>query len=214
MIVFGTRGKMVAGPRKQGIACANCGKEEHATYGVLRYFHVFWIPVFPTTKQPMLECLHCKKVLTGKEVPERARADIAEKVFTRGRVLPLFTGLALIAVFAGFVGVGAAEQSREEAAWLAAPAVGDVYVVKLARFTDGGDPKYPYGVVRVAGVAGENLELQLGSYGYERATGAERAIRKGQLSTADYFGAEPLTVPVGQLGPLKAEGSIYSVKRR
>src|SRR6266496_1030346 len=126
MIVFGTRGKGVPGPRKQGIVCANCGKEEHAMSGVLRYFHIFWIPIFPTMKQPVLECLNCKKVLTGKDVPERARRDIAEKVFTRGRVLPLFTGLALVCVFAVFVAFGAAEQSKKEAAFLAAPAVGDL----------------------------------------------------------------------------------------
>jgi hypothetical protein len=214
MIVFGTRGKVVPGARKQGVVCANCGKDEHASAGVLRYFHVFWIPVFPTMKQPLLECLHCKKVLTGKEIPERARKDVAEQVFTRGRVLPLFTGLALAAVFAVFVGVAGAQQEKAEAAWLAAPAVGDVYVVKLARFAQVGDPKYPYAVVRVSDVAGDSVALQLGTYGYERATGADRAISGGQLASADYFAPEPLTVPVQQLQPLKAEGAIHSVKRR
>jgi hypothetical protein len=214
MIVFGTRGKVVPGPRKQGIVCANCGKEEHASYGVLRYFHVFWIPLFPTMKQPMLECLNCKKVLAGKEVPENARRDLAEKVFTRGRVLPLFTGLAFIAIFAAFVGVGAAEQQKKEAAFLAAPAVGDLYVVKLARFANGTDPKFPYGVLRVASVDGATLNLQLGTFGYNRPKGAESAIRSGQISGAEYFADEPLTVPVAELQPLKTEGSIHSVRRR
>jgi hypothetical protein len=214
MIVFGTRGKVVPGPRKQGIVCANCGKEEHAMYGVLRYFHVFWIPVFPTMKQPVLECLHCKKVLTGKEVPERARRDIAEKVFTRGRVLPLFTGLALIAVLAVFIGIGAAAESRKEAELLAAPAVGDLYVVKLSRFAPRADPKFPYGILRVSSVEGSSLRFQLGTFGYGRATAAASAIRKGQVAGAGYFAPEPLTLQVQELKPLKSGGVIYSVERR
>ncbi len=214
MIVFGTRGKVVAGPRKQGVVCASCGKEEHATYGVLRYFHVFWIPLFPTMKQPMMECLHCKKVLTGKEVPERVRRDVADKVFTRARVLPLFTGLAAIGVFAAFAASGAAEESRREAAFLAAPAVGDTYVVKLARFAAGTDPKYPYGVLRVSSISGANLELQVGRFGYSGPTAAASAIRTGQIAAAQYFAAEPMTLPMRDLQPLKTQGAIHSVRRR
>ena len=214
MIIFGTRGKALPGPRKQGIVCANCGKEEHATFGVLRYFHVFWIPVFPTMKQAMIECLHCRKVLIGKEVPERARRDVAEKVFTRGHVLPLYTGLAAAALFAVFVSIGAAEESRSESGYLAAPAVGDLYVVRVGRFSEGSDPRFPYGVVRVSAVSGERVTLQLGRYGYDRGTGAEKAIRGGQIGAPDYFAAEAVTVPMHQLQPMKSQGAIYSVKRR
>ncbi len=214
MIVFGTRGRIVPGPRKQGIVCASCGKEEHATYGVLRYFHVFWIPIFPTARQPVLECVHCKKVLKGNEVPERARKEIAEKVFTRGRILPTFTGLAIFAVLVAFAAAGSAERKKQEAAYLAQPAVGDVYVVKLARFAQGLDPKFPYGVLRVSGVAGENVELQLGKFGYERASGAERAIRAGKHGASDYFAPDPLTVRAQELVPLRDQGVIYSVQRR
>lgn len=214
MIVFGTRGRAIPGPRKQGIVCESCGKEEHATFGVLRYFHVFWIPVFPTMKQLVLECTHCKKVLRGKEVPERVRRDIGEKIFTRGRVLPLFSGLAIVALLATSVAWAGAEQSKRESAFLAAPAVGDLYVVKLARFAPGADPKYPYGVLRVTNVAGTTLELQIGRYGYTQGSGADKAISSGQVRGADYFAPSPLSLEAAELEPLKASGVIRSVKRR
>jgi hypothetical protein len=214
MIVFGTRGKVVLGPRRQGVLCESCGKEEHATYGVLRYFHVFWIPIFPTMKQAVMECAHCKKVLRGKEVPERVRRDVSEKVFTRGRVLPMFTGLALIALFVASAAWGGVEQSRRESAFLAAPAVGDLYVVKLARFAPSADPKYPYGVLRVASVAETKLELQVGRYGYTQGSGADKAISSGQVGGADYFTPMPLRLDPQELQPLKASGVIRSVKRR
>jgi hypothetical protein len=214
MIVFGTRGKAIPGPRKQGVLCESCGKEEHATYGVLRYFHVFWIPIFPTMKQAVMECAHCKKVLRGKEVPERVRRDVAEKVFTRGRVFPMFSGLVILAILAMSVAWAGAEHSKQESAFLAAPAVGDLYVVKLARFAPGADPKYPYGVLRVASVAGSKLELQIGRYGYTQGSGADKAISSGQVRGTDYFAPGPVSLDAAELEPLHASGVIRSVKRR
>jgi len=213
MIVFGTRGKMVPGQRKQGVVCASCGKEEHTTYGVLRYFHVFWIPVFPTQKQPMLECAHCKKVLAGKDIPERTRREIAESIFTSGRVLPMFTGLALILALLAFASFQGAAESRRAEGYLAAPAVGDLYVVKLARFAGSAEPKYPYGVLRVKAVSGDKLELELGRYGYTGSSGAEKAIRASKHREPDYFTPQPLFVLVPELAPLKAQGHIQAVKR-
>lgn len=213
MIVFGTRGKVVPGSRKQGVVCPSCGKEEHTTYGVLRYFHIFWIPVFPTLRQPMLECAHCRKVLAGKEIPERTRREIAEAVFTSGRMLPMFTGLALALALLAFGAVQASVEAQRADGFLAAPAVGDLYVVKLARFAEGTEPRYPYGLLRVAAVRGAELELQLGRFGYAGASGAEKAIRSGKHREPDYFSAQPLRVPVQELPPLKAQGHIHAVKR-
>jgi hypothetical protein len=111
MIVFGTRGSVVQGPQRRGVPCASCGMDVHATYGVLRYFHVFWIPMFPTLKQPGMECVHCKKASVGKEIPERVRAEVAAQVFTRRRVLPLFAGLVVLALLAATAAYGSAQQS-------------------------------------------------------------------------------------------------------
>lgn len=213
MIIFGTRGKVVSGQRKQGIVCPSCGKEEHTTYGLLRYFHVFWIPVFPTLKQPVLECAHCKKVMAGKEIPERTRKEIAEAVFTSGRVLPMFTGLALILLFVAVGSFQSAADARRARQYLSAPAVGDLYVVKLARFAPGADAKYPYGVLRVAAVSGGDLELQLGRFGYAGSSGAEKAIRAGKHREADYFTPQPVKVGQQELGPLHERGHIQAVKR-
>lgn len=213
MIVFGTRGKVIRGPRRHGPACANCGQVEHATAGVLRYFHVFWIPIFPTGKVPVLECLHCKKALTGKEIPEPARRQVADAVFTRGRVLPMFTGLAVLVALVAFAGITGAERSRQEAVYLAAPAAGDVYVVKLAGFLKNADPRHPYGVVRVKSVGAGSVEAELGSFGYQSLLGAGRAIRERQIEQAGYFTDERVAIPVAELQRYKARGVIASAVR-
>lgn len=213
MIIFGTRGRMVPGPRKQGVPCDACGKEDHATYGILRYFHVFFIPVFPTSRQPAMECLHCKKALVGKEIPERTRADIARAVFTRGQVVPMFSGLIAGAVLFALVGVVGRQESERQAAYLRSPAAGDCYAVKLASFVKNADSKHPYGVMQVSSVAGGQVELRVGNFGYASGSGALKAIRKGETARADFFGAARATVPIEDLPRLESSGVIYAAKR-
>ena len=213
MIVFGTRAREVSGPRKQGVVCSHCGQDRHATRGVLRYFHLFWIPVFPTQKQPTMECLHCKKVLTGNEIPEPARREITASLFTRGRMLPMFSGLFLFAVLMGFGLYSSARKSREAEIYLAAPVVGDLYVVKMARFAKSTDPKFPYGLLRVASVRDDKVELQLGQEGYSRAAGAESALRAGKHRESTYFSSDTLQLAVKDLLPIKTAGDIEEVER-
>ena len=120
MIVFGTRGKVVK-VRRSGASPVAPGMDVHATFGVLRYFHVFWIPMFPTMKPAGMECLHCKKSLVGKEMPERLRKELAAAVFTRRRILPMFAGVIVVALLAVPVAYGRAQQAAREDDYLKAP---------------------------------------------------------------------------------------------
>ena len=213
MIIFGTRGNVVKGPQKRGVPCSGCGMDVHATYGVLRYFHVFFIPMFPTMKQAGMECLHCKKVLAGKEMPERIRKEVEAMVFTKRRMLPAFAGAILFAFLAVPLAYGAVQQNARQAEWLKSPAVGDCYVVKLAGFLKNPDQKHPYGVLRVAKVSGDRLELRLGTYAYSAPTAADKAIRLREISRADYFATTPITLAAADLQRLKQDRTIWSVQR-
>ena len=124
MIVFyGTKGKVIAGPQKQGVACGSCGNTTQNTFGVLRYFHIFWIPLFPIKREVGTECPQCKQTLVGKEVSDTVRNSVKEAVFTAGKVLPMFTGLVILAIIFGYAGYLGTQQSKKEAAYLASPAV-------------------------------------------------------------------------------------------
>ena len=68
MIFFGSRSREVVGDLIQGNLCPECGRAEHQSFGVQNYFHIYWIPVFPTSKTVGLVCTHCKKAQTGKEL--------------------------------------------------------------------------------------------------------------------------------------------------
>ena len=213
MIFFGTRGKVIPGTQINNMACKSCGNQSHNTFGVLRYFHVFWIPVFPTMQKPGTECLKCKHTLMGKELPDQVRESIKSEVFTKKRVLPMFAGLIIFAVIMVLGAFGAHEESKREAAYLEQPAVNDYYIVNLPKLFTKGDTAHPYGILKVRSISGTKMEVVVSNYAYNLPAGARNAITKHDTERADYFAAAPLSMDVGDLKKFKASGAIYAVKR-
>lgn len=213
MIVYGTRGKVIQGQQINNMACKACGNQSHTTFGVLRYFHIFWIPVFPTMRAPGTECLKCKQTLMGKDLPEQVRQDIKSAVFTKKTLLPAFAGLILFALAAAFAGYAGHEESKKEAAYLEQPAVNDYYIVNLPKLFPKADGAHPYGILKVKAISGSRLEVIVANYAYNRASGARQAITKHETDRADYFSTDPLSFDAGDLKKFKADGALYAIKR-
>jgi hypothetical protein len=85
MIIFGARTKILNGSTAT-TNCSNCGSAQTVRLSfALRYFHIFWIPMFPISKTGISQCSHCKQVLYANEMPndlktvynqEKAKAKI------------------------------------------------------------------------------------------------------------------------------------------
>jgi hypothetical protein len=213
MIIFGTRGKTIAGSNRRGIACSACGQEEHAAYGNLRYFHLFFIPMFPIRREPVLQCRHCRKTLVGGEIPEPARGEIVRQVFTGKRTAPMFIGTAIAVVLALFIVVVGGGESRKQVEYLRNPLPGDYYVVKAADLATSANPQQPYAILQVAAVSADQVELRVGRQGYLSSLRALKAIRNKEPSSAGYFASAPIKLPMDTLPSLKSKGTIDSVKR-
>ncbi|MCP4326272.1 MAG: hypothetical protein GY787_31440 [Alteromonadales bacterium] len=97
MIFFGSRGKTISGQVVEGIQCPSCENQEFITFGIIRYFHLYWIPTFLTSRVAGIECTHCKKTLIGKELPKDLSQNIKATVFTKKNIIPMFSGLIIIA---------------------------------------------------------------------------------------------------------------------
>ena len=66
MIIYGKRsfkGKAVM----LNNTCPNCNTAGQLVFqSAIRYFHIFWIPIFPFQKIAVGQCQHCKKVFDKK----------------------------------------------------------------------------------------------------------------------------------------------------
>ncbi len=78
-IFFGTRStKLQSQQILEHTQCPYCSTQNNfivTTFGT--YFHVFWIPMFSIGTKKIIECTHCKKTYSEKEVPE----DIKEAMY-------------------------------------------------------------------------------------------------------------------------------------
>lgn len=129
IFIFGTRGT-TGQPIQTSQNCPACGKE-HSIYMVpsQRYFHLFWIPLFPTSKQFIPACSSCGAVFTTQKIPvtNEVRSQYKTPKWTFfGLFLFAFLILAIIvSVTIGSVTNGSDMKSKIENAQ-----AGDVYQIK------------------------------------------------------------------------------------
>jgi len=213
MIFFGTKGRIVDGTELNGHTCPACGGSHFRTFGVLNYFHIYWIPTFLKSKQAGMECANCRQTLLGDEIPSHLAEQVRSGLFTTGRILPMFSGAILIGLMV-LTGIYYDRQfEAQEAAYIAAPAVNDYYVVDFTKIFVEADPEYKYGVMRVTDVDGQQVAMQVSDIAYDRASGASKDVREGKAAAAEYYSNETVYFDHGELLELRDDGAIHSIKR-
>ena len=99
MLIFGTGSRLLL---QFLIAqkCAHCNSAETVhMYVFQKYFHIFWIPVFPIGQRTVSQCTFCKQVLEPNQMPEsysEAFNDVKQQSKTPWWA---FIGLGLIGLF-------------------------------------------------------------------------------------------------------------------
>lgn len=215
MLVFGSRVKAVfSGQQPTDVPCDSCGRLELRPRVFQRYAHVFWIPMFPVGKKVFFECAHCKRTLAPKEGPTSLAPFARAARRTAKTPLHLFMGLAALAVLVGFAAVQARIESRNTKEWVAAPAVGDLYVLDTAKvFPDMEEKTFKFVIARVNKVTPDAVEVQFGTYGYAVSGGAEKAIDAGDIAKKDYFTDGSTALPRSMVVAWQADGGLKAVIR-
>jgi hypothetical protein len=119
MIIFGLRSKSLGGARIPA-RCSFCLQEGVALGAEQRYFHLYWIPVFPLPKQLVSVCGHCQKVTEEKAFDANVKMHSDQLRVTLRTPFYLWVGALLIASFVAF----AVYEGRERAAVTDAQASG------------------------------------------------------------------------------------------
>ena len=213
MIFFGSKGKVVAGEVVQGVQCPSCQHSEHASFGIMKYFHLYWIPTILTSKKAGMECTHCKHTLVGDELPSHLAEQIKDGVFTTGKTLPMFSGSIIICALIMMGAYAVQQDNAREATYAAQPAVNDYYVVKLTEIFKEVDTEYPYGLMRITDVSSTGIEMQVANMSYNKASGVQSDIRQGKASADTFYGPDTLVFELADLQHLNNSGAVYSIER-
>ena len=68
MIIFGTKASNIGSFDVPKSKCEYCELESTQRISVFgKYAHIFWIPIFPTSKKAIAECTHCKRTIEQKD---------------------------------------------------------------------------------------------------------------------------------------------------
>ncbi len=214
MIFFGTKAKMVSGQVIELPPCPSCENKEFVTFGIIRYFHLYWIPTFITSKKVGVECVHCKKTMLGKEIPLDLAKQIKSSVFTKGQSLPLFTGLFIIAVLGILLAKSVHQNNLNEAEYIQYPANNDIYIVDFKKLFPNSDADYKYGLLKIKSIVSGEIEFQVGNMVYNKRSGLTKDISSNKTSRDSYYDDEPYYVDVDKLKKMKGLGIIDSIKRQ
>lgn len=213
MIFFGSKGKTISGQLVEGIQCPNCDSQKFTTFGIIRYFHLYWIPTFITSKAVGIECTHCKRTLIDNELPEDLSIDIKGNVFNKKNTIPMFSGLMIIAILALFVTYTVQQDNAQEAAYIEQPAINDLYIVDFTKIFTDTDPKYKYGILRIKQISSGQAEFQVSQIAYNKTSGVRKDIREGKTSSDSYYDSEPFYIDISKLKTMKDTRAINSIER-
>lgn len=205
MMIFGTRTKALQRKNQDAVGnCNYCGTLQ-ALYPlkVIKYFHIFWIPIFPYGSQLTTHCTHCKKVSYQAETPPETLANIRRAGIPK-TPLGYFAGLIIIALFVGSAFVAGIAASASSKNYLADPKPGDIYEIKNREGN-----KNLYTLYRIANVAPDSITFDINDYEAEGVKG----LRKLRKSHANSF-SEKLTLSRADVKEMNTQNHISKIKRK
>ena len=231
MIFFGNRAKQINGQILSGLTCPSCNQEEFASFGILRYFHLYWIPTLVTSKVAGIECLHCKRTIIGEELPDDLASSLEESLFTKNKVIPFFSGSIILAILIASALIASSMSSKQEMSQGLNPLVGDVYVANYRKLlvTDSSakfeysdselkrgwgeflneNPELTYGDLIVSEVSGDDIFLKVNLMVRNKSYDSEKSTE----SVTDEYDQELLIVRRSEIENLLDENVIVRIER-
>jgi hypothetical protein len=198
VIIYGTKSTQLA---KETIneKCPNCGTSNSVDmYLFQKYFHVFWIPLFPTGKTAITECTHCKQVLKQKEMPAQLKASIDPVKSQAKTPIWTFSGLALLAVLIAAIVISDQKKSERNAKLIVEPKSGDVFEVKTESNS--------YTLYKVDRIEGDSVMVAVNNYETNKLSGLNDLKQKE-------FSLEVFSFHKNELKKMLESGEIIDIER-
>lgn len=177
--------------------CTSCGQQAVEPSVLERTSHFLFAPLFPRAFRTVTRCTHCQRV----EIVPGRRGDTSRRAFAWRTIL----SWALLAGVVGAAVLGDWYAGRQAEAHAAAPAVGDEWTIRTARWPDPPPGMLAYARVRVDGVDHDAVTLSACEFTSDR----ESAIEKKCTS----YPAPAGSVPAAEVPSLVERGAITSIWR-
>lgn len=192
--------------------CEIC-HQERTFHNVVVYkvFHIWWIFRWVTQKTYARLCGVCQNgpKLAASAVEVKGAPSPIPFLDRMGWSIGV-GGVAALGLM-GFV--SSASSSRQQAAELAHPQVGDVYEVDLAKLETHPEASEMYSAVQVASVAGDSVTVRMPKGYFTRETGAFTAVNGGRARSPDFYDTETVQLSLAALPKMQQDRVILKVER-
>lgn len=130
MIFFGTNSSTIKTGKLSYVKCPHCENEVTMNYTILgKYAHLYWIPFFPTGKEIILECNHCRSTYNLKQLDQKTKDKFKQELEKYPAKTPVFhfSAAIIIALIAAFAFYMSSKNDDDTIDYGKNPKVGDVY---------------------------------------------------------------------------------------
>lgn len=162
MIIYGTNSKLLKEASLNNQSCDHCGEKNMHLSIYSKYAHIFWVPLFPFKKIALMHCGHCQKATEEKELTLEKKTAIANLKASINTPVYMFSGLALIVIFIGFLAYQSNARKNEINSLLTDPAIGDVYTLKDHEEVS----EFKYYLWKVVDVVEDSVYISTNSFSY------------------------------------------------
>ena len=211
-INWGSRGKLAeVGPA--GLRhCAYCDKDSYFTRMVAYTMrHIYGIVRWTTDRTPYLICGNCGASHGDDE--EHLHAKAVSKAIPRWDRLGWLGVLGGIGVIGVTGSIAAAADHESDRTYIAAPRAGDIYEADLAQMVDKPEAARMYSTIRVVGVTGDKVEVEVANLYYDDWRGVDRDVSAGKTSQESYYTPDHVAFSKATIAKMFADGVIHDVRR-
>jgi hypothetical protein len=212
-MIFGIRGKTVKGPIITMKPCSSCDCCTFLAHGVLKYFHLYWIPMFIISKKVGVQCTQCNQGLTHAQIPKIVSNKIKHTIFNKKNTTPFFAGPIILFALIMFIVISIQLGKINETKYLNNPMVNDIYIVDLNKINRSTGEQHQYGAMRVLNIFLAKVEFQVSASGHNSSSEVSDDIRSQQASEYTYYDSKLLYLSKEQLPEMKTSNAILSIKR-
>jgi hypothetical protein len=200
MIIYGRKGTHIGSIIPVSLVCQSCSAKGAVTMSAFsNYAHIFWIPVFPFSKQVVSQCQNCNQVFHEKEMPSEFRTYDTELRSSVKPPLWTFVGLFLIAGLISWGTYTSGQNAEKNKLYITNPQAGDMYDVK----TEGN----AWTVLKVKEVNADTVFILYNKFQVDKRTGIYK-IKKDED-----FEVEAFPMMKSDLADMFNKGEINDIDR-
>ena len=212
MLIWGSQPKSAVVAHADEQYCTTCGGERpFSVYIDYTVRHLYYLLRIVTGKTYTLACATCGngQKIDAKEIePTLAKSPIGW--FDR---FGWMIGVGL--VVAAIIGIVLLDRqnSAENVDYAAAPQVGDLYVMDLAKGVPNPERPQMFTLGRINRVSGGEVTIELGRTYFDKERGVRDDISGRKYDDPGYFGDDIGTVPVTAIVTMQRDGALIDIER-